>query len=124
VEIAGEDAGFVPAAFEFPGGNGFANLAEPRAALAGGGELYELLGDRRATGDDAAGTDIAPSGAAEGAEVDAGVGLEALVFEGDGDAREILAHLGKGDGDLDAGVGGGDLGEVAAVKVLEIEGAG
>ncbi len=46
-----------------------------------------------------------------------------LVFEGYGDTGEILAHFRQGKGNLDAGLGGGELSEVPPAEVLEIESA-
>ena len=49
------------------------------------------------------------------------MGLEPLVLDGNGDARKVPAHFLEGYGNLDTSLGGGNLGKVAAVAVLDIE---
>ncbi len=124
VEVLGEDLVFGPAVLELPGEHRLAELARVGAFVADVGVLHELLGDRGAALDDAAGAEVLDQGAGHALEVDAVVRVEALVLHGHGgllhDVRDLVA------GHEDAVLGAVQLGDHLAVAVVDrgVDGVG
>jgi hypothetical protein len=84
VQVLGEDLLLAPLAREVVGERGLADLLEDRpAALRARRVLDELLRDRRAALDGAAGREVLPEGTGGAAHVDAVVLVEALVLDRD-----------------------------------------
>ena len=84
VEVVAQDPLLGPLARELVGQRGLAQLLEQRAVVLGGERvLDELLRDRRAALHAPAGGDVLPQGAADAAQVDALVRVEAAVLDRD-----------------------------------------
>ena len=90
VEVVAQDLALGPLARDVVGHRGLAQLHEQVApVLRGERVLDELLGDRRAALDRLLGEDVLVEGAADAADVDAVVGVEALVLDRD---DRVLHH--------------------------------
>ena len=116
-EVAVEDLVLGCLAVELAGEDRLSHLSGDRALLPRVGVLDVLLGDRRAPLDGLS-PDVGPHGAQRALRVDAAVGVEALVLDGDDGVLEDLGDvfLLHGDGGLVLA----EDGDLVAVDVIDV----